>query len=124
MSYAHDSAHAKILMEGLGGGVCLLAVHWHVQEINRQAYLPRIRATTLGVIGALLGDGLFELGTMAPHTHGFVPAADPGAALRQVRTDYVDNFDVFGWQYRWWLIITAQGRQTAEPLITAYRREP
>ncbi len=123
MSYAHDSAHAKILMEGLGGGVCLLAVHWHVQEANRQAYLPRIRATALSIVRSLLRDGLFELGTMAPNAHRFVPADDPEAALREVRADYVDNFDIFGWQYHWWLIITAQGRQLAEPLITAYQRE-
>lgn len=123
MSNAPDSPHAKILMEGLGGGVCLLAVHWHVQEANRQAYLPRIRATTLDTIRALIGEGLFELGTMAPRTHKFVPADDPETALNAVRTDYVDNFDVFGWQYRWWLIITPQGRQMAEPLITAYQRE-
>lgn len=123
MSFSHDSAHAKILMEGLGGGVCLLAVHWHIQEANRHAYLPRIRATTLDIICSLIRDGLFELGTMAPHAHGFVPADDPEAALHDVRTDYVDNFDVFGWQYHWWLIITPQGRQMAEPLVTAYQRE-
>ncbi|MEU9809255.1 hypothetical protein [Mycobacterium sp. NPDC050853] len=123
MSYAHDSAHAKILMEGLGGGVCLLAVHWHVQESNRQAYLPRIRATTLNTIRSLIRDGLFELGTMAPHAQGFVPTDDPEAALRHIYADYIDNFDVFGWQYHWWLIITAYGRQMAEPLITAYQHE-
>ncbi len=123
MSYAHDPAHAKILMEGLGGGVCLLAVHWHVQEANRQAYLPRIRATALDTIRSLIGEGLFELGIMTAHTHGLVPAHDPEGALRDVRTDYIDNFDVFGWQYRWWLIITPQGRQIAEPLITAYQPE-
>ncbi|SHY53634.1 Uncharacterised protein [Mycobacteroides abscessus subsp. bolletii] len=123
MNYANDSAHAKILVEGLGGAVCLLAVHWHVQEANRQAYLPRIRATTLDIIRSLIGEALFELGTMTSHAHGFIPADDPETALHDVRTDYIDNFDVFGWQYRWWLIITPQGRQIAEPLITTYQRE-
>lgn len=123
MSYPHDSAQAKILMEGLGGAVCLLAVHWHVQEANRDAYLPRIRATTLHIISSLIDDRLFELGTMAPGIHGWTRADNLDNALRDLRTDYVDNFDVFGWQYRWWLIITEQGRALAEPLITAYPQQ-
>lgn len=127
MRYGHDLVRTKILIEGLGGRVQLLTVHWHAQDANRhiqditgKAPLPRIRATTVQIVRSLVDEGLFELGTLAPNAHTVTPVTDLEAALADLYTDYVDHFEVFGWQYHWWLTLTPKGRQLAQPLINTH----
>lgn len=121
--YADYTAREKILVDGVGDWVQLLAVHWHVEQESPDTSLPEVQEKTIDMIRSLVREGLFELGTVPSDAIGFVPSSDLEGTIQEIRRDYIGQFEDRDWEYHWWLNLTPKGEQLAEPLIDAYRRE-
>ena len=108
-----------LLLDALGRPVDLNAVDWHVRQRNPSASPSEVQNETLDVIRALVGEGLFSLGSVGEKDKRFVasePAARPFDPQDLPRLCQTLHDDPERWMFSAWMLLTEEGEQLARSL--------
>ncbi|MBB3606450.1 hypothetical protein FHT40_006141 [Mycolicibacterium sp. BK556] len=112
------TARNDVLEYGLIDWVSLDRIHWYVRNENVGQSNAATQSQVIGLLTALVTEGLFVLGDTTGAGGRFVAwELSLPDALSRVRDLYIDNFDdanTWGWAV--WLDLTEKGRPEAEEL--------
>ncbi|WIM88047.1 hypothetical protein PT015_00480 [Candidatus Mycobacterium wuenschmannii] len=120
-----EHTRENLLVQGLGRPVALNAVDWKIKHDNPSASVSDIQDETLGVIRALVDDGLFTLGSV--RRHRFVSSRRSlNRSMHRISHQYVDHYDdPKRWMFSAWMKLTNKGQRLAQSLeqraIDSYR---
>jgi hypothetical protein len=118
MSTVGDRMRNGLLLEALGKPIDLNAVDWHVRHRNPSASPSDVQNETLGLIRAVVSDGLFRLGTVGEKGDRFVAwSRSLDHSIHKISHVYVEHYDdPERWMFAAWLSLTAKGRELAQCL--------
>jgi hypothetical protein len=118
MSTVGDRMRNGLLLEALGKPIDLNAVDWHVRHRNPSASPSDVQNETLGLIRAVVSDGLFRLGTVGEKGDRFVAwRRSLDHSIHKISHVYVEHYDdPERWMFAAWLSLTAKGRELAQCL--------
>jgi hypothetical protein len=118
-----DDVCRAVLLRGLDDWVPYADVEWEVRQVGRGQGESETVEAAVAVIGALVDQGLMEIGEISSKAKGFVeweiPLEEALARVRHAR----EHFDRVAWLMCCWLRNTPEGDRLAEAMDSARRSD-
>ena len=113
----YERLRAELLTSGLSDWVSLAEVQQIISHFQLADTDNKRQGLVLRTIGALLKDGLMQIGEL-PGPDGTFPAWEPiDDAMDRLHERFVGHYDEpASWDYSIWLGLTEAGRRVAEDL--------